>query len=237
MCGKERNRIAKRFEKAYAQAVGDRDALAAARAEQQRDEELDQLNDRYKDQLETVDKSLIAQQKTIQARYEAQVKTVRAAADASIRLEVQRAQAELSVRQQSITAAQTQMINAANAELMIRSNLYNQSIGQATVWANTMQMILSYGLSIPGGTGTPKMPTPIIGKAKGGDVQAGVPYLIGEKGPETVVFPRNGTVIPNGAGMNINLNLSGATTETIRAVSRQQALATFGRVLDQMGVA
>ena len=37
----------------------------------------------------------------------------------------------------------------------------------------------------------------MVGKASGGDIQAGRPILVGENGPELVVPQRNGTVIPN----------------------------------------
>jgi hypothetical protein len=35
------------------------------------------------------------------------------------------------------------------------------------------------------------------GRAFGGFVQAGVPYVVGERGPELAVFPQNGYIIPN----------------------------------------
>lgn len=37
------------------------------------------------------------------------------------------------------------------------------------------------------------------GRASGGNIVAGVPYDIGENGPETVVFGQSGRVYPNGA--------------------------------------
>lgn len=37
------------------------------------------------------------------------------------------------------------------------------------------------------------------GRASGGNIVGGVPYNIGERGPETVVFPSSGKVYPNGA--------------------------------------
>ena len=35
------------------------------------------------------------------------------------------------------------------------------------------------------------------GRAKGGDISAGTPYIVGEKGPELIVPGRSGTVVPN----------------------------------------
>jgi hypothetical protein len=239
---KERARIQKRFDKSYNQAVADRDALAAKRAEEQRDDELGQLDDRYKDQLKAVDKSLAQQNKVIESRYASQVATINAAAQSAVRTEQAAAQARLNALQQGVQAAQVAMINAANAELMIKANLYNQTISQAQVWANTLQFIIGYGLSIPtggssgGGAGyTGVRPTPM---ASGGPAYAGRPYIVGDGGgPELFVPSQSGYIVPNKGGFNINLNMSGATTETIKIVSRQQALATFGTVLDRMGVA
>lgn len=240
--GKERQRIQKRFERSYNDAVAERDALAAKRAEDQRNDDVDQLGDRYKDQLKTVDESLKKQQQVIDARYKAQVATANAAAQAAVRTEQQAAQARITVLQQGVQAAQVALVNAQQNEYLTRANFYNQSLSQAQVWANLMQLYTSYGFSIPagaggsggGGIGGRTLPTPL---ASGGPMTAGQSYWVGEQGPELVTPTRPGYVNPAGTGFNINLNLSGATTETIRAVSRQQALATFGRVLDQMGVA
>ena len=60
-------------------------------------------------------------------------------------------------------------------------------------------------------------------------------YWVGEKGPELVTPTRPGYVNPAGSG--ITINVVGAQTGTIKAVSRQQALAAFDSVLRQMGVA
>jgi hypothetical protein len=103
-----------------------------------------------------------------------------------------------------------------------------------------MQLYTAYGFSIPagagssggGGGGVRVLPTPL---ADGGPAYTGRPYLVGERGPELVTFPRNAYVTPNGAA--ININVSGAQMDTIRVTSRQQALATFSTVLDRMGVA
>jgi hypothetical protein len=38
------------------------------------------------------------------------------------------------------------------------------------------------------------------GKAAGGNVSAGTPYTVGERGPETFVPGANGSIVPNGAG-------------------------------------
>lgn len=50
------------------------------------------------------------------------------------------------------------------------------------------------------------------GRAMGGPVTAGTPYIVGERGPEIVVPGRSGTVIPNnrigvGGGVNVTINM------------------------------
>ena len=52
-------------------------------------------------------------------------------------------------------------------------------------------------------------PAPISRKASGGPISAGMPYLVGERGPEVIVPSQSGTVIPNsriGGGIVINVN-------------------------------
>lgn len=56
---------------------------------------------------------------------------------------------------------------------------------------------------------------PIPGKkAIGGPVQAGKPYMVGERGPEMFVPSRSGSIVPNkglGGGMTINVDARGAS--------------------------
>lgn len=237
----ERARIQKRFDRSYTDAVAERDALAAKRAEDQRDDELDQLGDRYKEQLKTVDDSLKKQQAVIASRYQQQVATANAAAQAAVRLEQQRAQAEISVRQQAIQAAQVQLTNALNYEYMARASYYQQSLSAVQLWAGQMLAFTQAGLAMPyrppgtgGGIGGRILPTPL---ADGGPAFAGRPYWVGDGGePELFVPSQHGTVIPRSA-MGVTINVVGAQMDTIKATSRQQAIATFSAVLDRMGVA
>lgn len=76
-------------------------------------------------------------------------------------------------------------------------------------------------------------------RADGGPVQAGRPYLVGERGPEIVVPRRSGTVLPNGVGMggssrtvNVTINMAaggGGSQSTAlqagEAIGRQVRLA------------
>ncbi len=72
---------------------------------------------------------------------------------------------------------------------------------------------------VPGGGlitgGAKKLGGFIPGRAVGGDVTGGNPYIVGERGPELFVPNRSGTVVPNGqfaAGGGLNLTMTGPIT-------------------------
>jgi hypothetical protein len=64
------------------------------------------------------------------------------------------------------------------------------------------------------------------GRANGGPVNAGQPYIVGERGPEIVVPGRSGTVIPNnrigvgGGGMVINITTGADPQAVIAAIKK-----------------
>jgi Phage-related minor tail protein len=72
---------------------------------------------------------------------------------------------------------------------------------------------------------------PLPGKAAGGPVYGGSPYMVGEKGPELFIPGMSGTIIPNGAGVgsgmtfhqtiNISPGLSGQIRAEIAAAMPQ----------------
>lgn len=62
----------------------------------------------------------------------------------------------------------------------------------------------------------------LTGKAIGGSVQSGQPYMVGERGPEMFIPSRSGSIVPNkglGGGMVINVDARGSTDA---AAVRQQ---------------
>lgn len=63
------------------------------------------------------------------------------------------------------------------------------------------------------------------GRAEGGPVSMGRPYIVGEAGPELFVPSMSGAIIPNGAGGGVsvvqNLTFSANTTAEARAVIRE----------------
>ncbi len=71
-------------------------------------------------------------------------------------------------------------------------------------------------------TGIGSIISGVTGKAGGGSVQAGKPYLVGERGMELMVPGRSGTIIPNnalGASVTVNqtLNIMPSVNDSVRA--------------------
>jgi hypothetical protein len=62
----------------------------------------------------------------------------------------------------------------------------------------------------------PPLP-PLPGKALGGAVGAGRPYMVGERGPELFVPGAQGNIVPNnamgGANVTVNVDASGSSVE------------------------
>lgn len=84
----------------------------------------------------------------------------------------------------------------------------------------------------------------ITGKAAGGPVMAGTPYLVGERGPELFVPRASGAIIPNGAGgvvmnQSIHIDARGADADKIMAAlpawGRTVKAATIAEVRDLIG--
>ena len=76
-------------------------------------------------------------------------------------------------------------------------------------------------------------------RANGGPVTGGVPYLVGEQGPEIMVPGRNGTIIPNrrmAGGMNYApvVNISGGATAEDRAFFTAQLRNQRAEIADLM---
>jgi len=73
---------------------------------------------------------------------------------------------------------------------------------------------------------TTQSSTPALPRAQGGPVSAGSPYLVGEQGPELFVPSRSGSIIPNGAGGGITVNVYGDVSgqDLIDKVSNALAL-------------
>ena len=83
-------------------------------------------------------------------------------------------------------------------------------------------------LSDPKGLFTP--PTLISGRALGGAVGAGRPYMVGERGPELFIPGAKGNIVPNnamgGANVTVNVDASGSSVE-----GNSDQAAQLGRML------
>ena len=95
--------------------------------------------------------------------------------------------------------------------------------------------------AIGGALGMPT--TAATGKAIGGSVQNGQPYMVGERGPEMFVPNQSGSIVPNGSlggggGVTVNqtINVSTGVQQTVRAeiatLMPQIANAAKGAVAD-----
>jgi hypothetical protein len=82
----------------------------------------------------------------------------------------------------------------------------------------------TWGSSLGGGIGSfsSKLLSGITGKAVGGPVTGGTPYMVGERGPELFVPNTSGSIVPNhamgGVAMTYHIDARGADAERIMAV-------------------
>lgn len=106
-----------------------------------------------------------------------------------------------------IRALQQMVANLAASQLMslIGSGLAGSS--------NTFLASIGKGLTVPG-------------RASGGPVTAGAPYMVGERGPELFVPGMSGNIVPGGGMLNVNyaptINIE---SRTDRAAVRQDMIA------------
>jgi hypothetical protein len=99
-------------------------------------------------------------------------------------------QNEMAVRNAQLTAFMNQQAQTS-ANALGATGINAGVAGQNASMAQQNAMgVVGMGANIAGG---------IAGKEKGGPVKGGTPYIVGEKGPEIIVPPRDGVVIPNHA--------------------------------------
>jgi phage-related minor tail protein len=82
---------------------------------------------------------------------------------------------------------------------------------------------------------------PMAGRASGGPVSAGTPYVVGEQGPELFVPTANGSIVPNGqmgnrigtssvaSTVNINVNAGPLASAADTGAAVLQALKAYER--------
>tara|TARA_R100000234_G_C4959115_1_gene160961 strand:- start:225 stop:881 length:657 start_codon:yes stop_codon:yes gene_type:complete len=94
------------------------------------------------------------------------------------------------------------------------------ALGAATGGA-AMPLTIAAGATFGAAVGLANV---IHGRADGGPVMGGRPYMVGERGPELFVPKSSGTIIPNGAGNNINVHVNGrvgASDHELRDIARR----------------
>ena len=82
--------------------------------------------------------------------------------------------------------------------------------------------------------GLPSWIPGVSGRAAGGPVTAGTPYMVGEKGPEPFVPGQSGTIIPNnaigGGGTTVNVTFSGIVGDPVEVAGQiQDLIELYGR--------
>lgn len=100
------------------------------------------------------------------------------------------------------------MITGAMTFKQVMSNVIDSVISKLFEMFVVQQITGMIAKGISGLTGI-TMP----GKAIGGPVQGGKPYIVGERGPEMFVPSRSGSIVPNGGlggGMTINVDARGS---------------------------
>lgn len=157
---KERAQIMRRYNAIFANAIGERDALAYYLAQQSRkqelrdleergDEQIDQINERMQEQTETIDKRLIDQRNTINRRYDEQLQVAQNAAREAINLAQQAANAELQTKAAAYNAQQQGLQNALVTQFSTLSQFWDASVRVATGAYNSLLSMLNGASATP----------------------------------------------------------------------------------------
>ena len=127
-------------------------------------------------------------------------------------------------------------------EMWTRVNLLGMAFrwlkGRIEAIGNPIERLIQWIQDIPSSIPNPfsgwkmpniSIPNPLrlIGRASGGSVSAGTPYMVGERGPELMVPGQSGTIVPNrnvGAGPTINVNFNGVVGDPVEVAAQIQDL-------------
>lgn len=73
----------------------------------------------------------------------------------------------------------------------------------------------------------------ISGKAAGGPVTGGTPYIVGERGPELFVPQQSGSIVPNGAMGGVNITIQAGALMGNQNEARQFARSIYDALADE----
>lgn len=137
----------------------------------------------------------------------------------------------------TIAAAYIAIQNAANGARKATDDAYNASVKAGDAQDQAIKKIQQSTILTPTQKANQIRTLFGGGRAAGGPVQAGIPYIVGEKGPELIVPQNNGTVIPNDklSGPNINVTFQGVFTGS-QMEFRKLAVQVFKAYEDAKGM-
>jgi hypothetical protein len=150
--------------------------------------------------------------------------------------QINRQIAEKERERQAYQKAQEAMTLLFKTNVDLRNKYANEEIGSlqgVTKAVNDAASAYQRMAALRGSSGG------LIGRASGGPVDAGTPYIVGEQGPEIFTPSSNGMIIPNHAvgGVTINIHNPTVRNDSDIAAIRDQILSVLSRQqeLTQMG--
>lgn len=138
-----RAKIEKTYMEDYTEAVGNRDALAALKAQQKRDDDLSDLNKDYDKQKKALDDALKEQQDTAKKRYDQELQDARDNAAKQLRLEQQRLRDQISERTQAYQKELEQLSKLGVTGAGILANMAINGIDSLSVLGNSAATIFA----------------------------------------------------------------------------------------------
>jgi hypothetical protein len=172
-----------------------------------------------KAQADALARSLIAVPKKTQTDFKADIKD----------LNSKIATAKEKLKDPKLTATKKAKLDAEIASLLEKKRQAQAAIDSltgktVTVTMNTYKNLIE--TKIPGGTGV-KLP----GRAAGGPVTKGQPYIVGEKRPEVFVPDEDGTIVPRVSAAAVGSSAAATQTRTNQAMDLSDAtIRALGKV-------
>lgn len=236
--------INRRANATIANSIGDRDALAAFLAENQRREDVRTERRNNREAIRRLEAHFRDQQRIIDRRYDEQLAAARSAAERATEIERARLQVQVDALNQQLVNQQT----AANLQLQLHQEtntailtglvglrdaatiLFSQwedNAAAAEAAYNRYLEVIDQQRTITGG-----------GRAYGGAVNTGQRVLVGEHGPEIAYFRSPAMVMSNRASrsagmgdMPITLNMVGQSDSQIARTAGREVEKYINRVM------